>query len=233
MSNKQHLNIDLSPIWDYPQDTFTIRYNDINKKQQKILTKRIKNVPTISTIKTSNNFTPQTIHSVLQEINPIIFSERANLYSYRQATGQSFGIYKVRAITSDYYKDLCRSIYYLLKSNKNITSTQFHTIIHTTLYPYNQDIYEELKDKFFSLTNSASTHPLIEQCSPLNCEPISINQVRNTREQTESDNNDRPPRNSSRDTIDIARTVESETNEDNNENEDEDDYYDEEEDNIS
>lgn len=187
MSTK-HLNIDLSPLWENPEQKFIIRYNNINPKDQLILARRIKEAPTIYTIKISDNFTPQTIKSVLNEINPVIFAE--STYNDYSNKSQTFGLYNVKSITSYHYCQLCKTIYYLLKTNKNINRNQADIIINTTLYPHTFRQKERMLNQLFNSTNQQTTHPLIEEPASLNSEPITIQNVRRTREITENENND-------------------------------------------
>ena len=134
MPPEKKLNLNLSPLWENPNNLFTLRFLDINAPLQRILAQRIKQVAPQQRIQREPN--PDLIHSALKTINPIIFSEptRENNRSYYHP----FSRYSIHTIDGYYFKKLCQAIYQLTCRQTPLTNQEKRKIIVLTNRDYEQ-----------------------------------------------------------------------------------------------
>jgi len=130
MTNRR-LNIDLSGLWENPENLFTIRFKDISERYKKTLTTRIKLKAHHSKIKDRNGPTEEEIYNVLEEINPIIFSENTiTSNSYHNAP--PFGRTQCRMLGGYIFQTLSRAIYLLTCVKREKTKAEIINIAFLT-----------------------------------------------------------------------------------------------------
>ena len=99
-----------------------------------LLAKRIKEIAPYRTITKENGPTIQDILDILEEINPIIFSEASSGYrNYR-----SFNLYPSRSLSGYNFKNLCQTIYLILVLKKNIDRDRIFNIATLCCFDYSK-----------------------------------------------------------------------------------------------
>lgn len=128
---ERKLPISLEGLWDNPNQLFTVRYKDINERNQKILAQRIKTTAKQRSLRRENGPTVEKIEEVLDEINPVIFSEmqrRIDWYRGHQVFGISPAVY----IAGYRYEALCQAVYLLTCRKKSLNIAQITRIARLT-----------------------------------------------------------------------------------------------------
>lgn len=132
---EKKLNIDLSSLWENPRNRFTVRFNDINEQQKINLTKSIKETAPQSTIRhTEKGPTIEQLYKILEEINPIIFSEHDG-DGFRASTNR-FRKYWTTQLEGYRFKQLCIAIYCIIYRKKAKTYKDLRRILATTSTDY-------------------------------------------------------------------------------------------------
>lgn len=127
---QKKLPINLSSLWTPRTDKLIIRFHNIDEASQATFIKRIKETAPQRAIKVGDRISKQTIKEILNEINPIIFSEhRGNWYpenSYR-----NFNKSSIQTAGDHSFKVLCQIIY-LAGTGKKIPHNLLRQIIRLT-----------------------------------------------------------------------------------------------------
>lgn len=125
------INMDLSTLWENPENLFTVRYNDISEQMKQNLVQRIKILAPQYRIRKENGPSLPLIHQVLGEMNPIIFSEadRDNEDGYCYSR---FSRYSNQSIDGYNFNILCQLIYRTLCTKKGLGRDDYHRIAHLT-----------------------------------------------------------------------------------------------------
>ena len=127
------LKIDLSPLWNQNIGKFTVRFQDINETQKRILAQRIKDVARQTRIRNIHGPNVQLIYETLLEINPIIFGEYHQREAYRQVTGyRVFNINSVRAMNGFWFHQVCQAIYMIDCLKRDLTKKEMTDIVYLT-----------------------------------------------------------------------------------------------------
>jgi len=140
MTNRR-LPFSLAALWsngDPPR--FCIRYRDISETHQSNLCNRIKTVSPITTIRGSRGPTVETIHEILMEINPIIFSEgtvRGFNNRNNTQTSRTFNGSATHQLSGYHFKRLCKTIFQLTCRKKPLDSDDMRRIAYLTTPDWN------------------------------------------------------------------------------------------------
>ena len=133
--------LDLTELWQNPNNRFTVRYRNIDEEQKKNLAKRIKEIAPQRSIKKTTGPSEQAIYETLMEINPIIFTEviinnegrRASWYAGEKA----FGTYNIKHIAGYNFKNLCRAIYQIDCLKRELKIREIERIVQLTHQDWN------------------------------------------------------------------------------------------------
>lgn len=126
----RRLPLSLAALWgdtDTPQ--FQIRYRDISEKLQNCLSKRIKETSPIITVRNSPKANLNTIHEILLEINPIIFSEGPERRGY---PSNPWTRSHTKTLDGFNFRTLCRIIYLLTCRKKPLDTFNLHRAAYLT-----------------------------------------------------------------------------------------------------
>lgn len=136
------LKIDLSPLWNEQTEKFTVRFQDINEKEQKRLAQRIKDVAKQTKVRKIAGPTVQIIHETLMEINPIIFSEYNQNNHYRTVQGyRVFNINNSRALNGFWFNQLCQSVYLINCVKRDLLKTEIQNVAYLTCQDWDKVIH--------------------------------------------------------------------------------------------
>lgn len=131
---QKKINLDLSTLWENPENYFTVRFNDINEKSKENLAQRIKMLAPQYNIRKESGPSTALIYQVLSEINPIIFSETTSSNIWDTPFGRSSS----RTLTGYYFTKLCQIIYKTLCTKKGLKREDLITTTLITSMDYNK-----------------------------------------------------------------------------------------------
>lgn len=176
---ERKLKINLEGLWDNSNQSFTVRYKDINLTSQHLLAKRIKETAIQSSIRKENGPNIPTIQEALNEINPIIFSEyTGEWYRGRKAFGKNVATY----LAGYHFKSVCEAVYLTTCRKKELTSQQIIKIARSSMRDW--ETVENYVNSRLSIIPEED-----ERITPI--EDIGIEDIRRAREQTQNRPNNR------------------------------------------
>jgi|6_EtaG_2_1085325.scaffolds.fasta_scaffold00110_22 hypothetical protein len=183
MSENKHLDMDLSGFWTNEGNKLIIRFRDISPEMQTTLATRIKNTSSIRRTRIPQGPTIETIQEILDEINPVIFSEATADWYCRNSDYRLFARYATRSLSGYTYKNLCQIIYHLTYGRKKLNANLLRKTIILTSTQYNHEIITSFINRHF---NTPIAPP---QDTPITTE-ISMPEITAIRERLPNQSND-------------------------------------------
>lgn len=203
LDNRNHkFGIDLERFRnaDFREAKFIIYFSQLNETQKETLLKSIKIGATQVGI--SRDTPIEKIKEVMEEINPIIFSEsigQQDGMGYTQPVRHRFRRNNVYIFGRAEMDIICRLILKTKKNNKNISLTDLHQIGRLIMY-YPQRIESVIREELPGLTwdNTISTiaQPQVvqeENTENLNENEISLEEISRITERIENDSSSHVP----------------------------------------
>ena len=152
----QRLNINISSLWENPENKFILRYRDISNDMQIILAKRIKTIAPQWSIRRETGPTIEQIKNTLAEINPIIFGENTRNPRYGNSY-RSFNVLDANYIAGWVFHSLCQAIYKILCVKRRLNSDEIHSIIY--LITRDRNITRSIIDEYYGTIHSTREQP--------------------------------------------------------------------------
>lgn len=175
MRNKK-LPINLDELWNNDNEHFTVRYKDIAQKQKQLLALKIKQNAYQNSIRKTTGPTTILIEEVLEEINPIIFSEYLGTGDWYRGH-KKFGVNAAVYTAGNRFKKLCQAVFLLTCRKKALTINKIKIIASLTHSNW------EIIEQYINQRLNINTENEEERITPI--EDIGIEDIEKTRRKTE------------------------------------------------